>query len=195
MMLPPGGKKRDLTDLEVPGIAPLGHYVFTAYVVSPVTEETFDDDSFGFQLAGGSGRPGYGGNQLTSSEGMPPWRVIQGWFGYNEREGYPSGTDMTSSPVPKTFGVSQNYPNPFNPSTTIQFDVPEGHPSVPVSLSIYDLRGRLVKILVDAPRGSGSYEVHWDGRDNKGQRVSSGVYMYRIVTGDFVSTRKMILVR
>ena len=106
-----------------------------------------------------------------------------------------SEMDMTSSFIPRTFAVAQTYPNSFNPSTTIRFDVPEGHSSGPWSLTIYDVRGRLVKTLVDEPRGPGRYQVHWDGRDDTGQKVSSGAYIYRIVTGDFISTRKMILVR
>jgi outer membrane protein assembly factor BamB len=96
--------------------------------------------------------------------------------------------------LPKAFSLGQNAPNPFNPSTTISYSVPEG-PAVQVSLKVYDLRGRLVHNLVDEMREAGSYSVLWDGRDGKGRRVSSGVYLYRIEAGGFVETRKMILLK
>jgi hypothetical protein len=105
--------------------------------------------------------------------------------------------------LPKVFALSQNYPNPFNPSTTIRYDVPVeaggggvGETgSVPVRLVIYDVRGRLVRVLVDREREPGRYQVHWNGRDDLGRSASSGVYLYRIEAGDFVSTKKMVLVR
>jgi len=103
-------------------------------------------------------------------------------------QGY--GTNM-----PKVLALSQNYPNPFNPSTTIQYDILVRSSSVPVKVMIYDVRGRLVKNLVDKEKESGRYQVHWNGRDDNGQQVSSGVYLYRIDAGEFISTRKMVLVR
>jgi len=102
---------------------------------------------------------------------------------------------MASSLIPKSFSVYQNYPNPFNPSTTIRYEIPERDGYILVNLSVYDLRGRLIVKLVDGEKTAGRYQVHWDGRDKQGQNVSSGVYLYQIVAGDFISTRKMIIVR
>jgi hypothetical protein len=194
LQLPPGGRKRDITDLEVPSQAPIGHYIFTAYVVN-IKDTIMDEDPFGFQVVSGSGRPGYSGNQLTSSDKMSPWRVIRGWFGYNERsnEGFKEG--IASILLPKSFSISQNYPNPFNPSTSIEYAIPEGQSNVHVIISIYDIRGRLVKTLVEGDRSPGVYKVHWNGTNTMDNKVSSGVYIYKIVIGDFVSTRKMVLVR
>jgi hypothetical protein len=96
---------------------------------------------------------------------------------------------------PQSFSLSQNYPNPFNPSTTIRYDIPSDSDSVPVRLLVYDLRGRLIRTLVDEDRVPGRSQVHWDGRDNRGKSVSSGVYLYRIEAGDYFYTRKMIVVR
>jgi hypothetical protein len=98
--------------------------------------------------------------------------------------------------IPRSLSLSQNYPNPFNPSTTIAFDL-HGTAVIKqrVSLTIYDIRGRLVRKLIDQEKEPGTYQVHWDGRDDNGEAVSSGVYLYRIEAGDFISTRKMILVR
>ncbi len=96
--------------------------------------------------------------------------------------------------LPKAFALSQNYPNPFNPSTTIAYDVPAGD-NVQVQLNVYNMRGQLVKTLVNDSKGEGSYQVQWDGSDNYGRRVSSGVFFYRIKAGEFSKTRKMVILK
>ena len=106
----------------------------------------------------------------------------------------------------KTFTLEQNYPNPFNPSTTIRFAVTdfqvrrqksEGRSGMTpgVQLVVYDLLGRTVATLVDEPMAPGWHEVVWDGRNDRGVSVASGVYLYRLQTGSFVQTRKMVLMR
>jgi len=99
-----------------------------------------------------------------------------------------------SHALPKAFSLSQNTPNPFNPSTTINYSVPEGA-SVIVSLKVYDIRGRLVRTLADGSREPGTHTVLWDGTDESGQQASSGIYIYRLRAGDFVQTRKMVLLK
>jgi FlgD Ig-like domain/Cytochrome c554 and c-prime len=96
--------------------------------------------------------------------------------------------------LPKAFTLVQNSPNPFNPSTTISYSVPEGN-SVHVRLDVFDIRGRLVRTLVDNTRDAGAYHVLWDGTDANGQNLSSGVYLYRIKAGNFMKTRKMVLLK
>ena len=96
--------------------------------------------------------------------------------------------------LPKAFALSQNFPNPFNPSTTIAFDIPEGK-EANVRLNVYNMRGQLIRTLVDEVKGEGSYQIQWDGSDNYGRRVSSGVYFYRITTGEFSQTRKMVILK
>jgi len=96
--------------------------------------------------------------------------------------------------LPKAFSLAQNVPNPFNPSTRISYMVSEGV-LVQVILKVYDLRGRLIRYLVDQQQQAGSYSVFWDGTDNTGRRVSSGVYLYRMQSGDFMQTRKMVLLK
>ncbi len=96
--------------------------------------------------------------------------------------------------IPRTYDLYQNYPNPFNPSTVIPFDVP-GQGERPVRLTIYDLRGRRVRFLVSGNVTPGRRVVHWDGRDDRGEPVPSGLYLYRFDSGDFRSTRRMLLVR
>ena len=94
--------------------------------------------------------------------------------------------------MPTSFTLEQNYPNPFNPSTTIRYQVPEQ--SV-VSIKVYDMIGREVATLVNEAKPAGAYEANWNGMNNSGQHVSSGVYFYTISTKDFVQTKKMILMK
>ncbi len=117
----------------------------------------------------------------------------------------PAGLEEDPARVPRAFSLSQNYPNPFNPMTTIRYEIAE--PSK-VELRIYDLRGREIRTLVDERQPAGAKAVAWDGRDNAGRPVGSGVYIYRIRTessgaggtenhaaGLEQQSRKMLLVR
>jgi Domain of unknown function (DUF362)/FlgD Ig-like domain len=97
--------------------------------------------------------------------------------------------------LPRAFALEQNSPNPFNPSTTIAFSVSSSNESQTVRLSIFDLRGKLVHTLVDERREPGSYTAYWDGTEDSGRRVASGVYFYRLQAGDFSRTRKMVLLK
>jgi hypothetical protein len=96
------------------------------------------------------------------------------------------------TPVPYAACLSQNFPNPFNPATIIAYGLKEREH---VSLRIYDTAGRLVSVLVDQEQPAGRYETVWNGSDAAGNTVASGVYFYRLVAGDFVRTRKMVLLR
>lgn len=104
------------------------------------------------------------------------------------------GGDDEPSPatIPAEFKLHQNYPNPINPATTMSFDLPE---DVSVNLQIYDITGRKVRILTDQPFSAGVHRLVWDGRDERGAPVSSGIYVYRIEAGKFVESRKMVLMR
>jgi hypothetical protein len=96
------------------------------------------------------------------------------------------------SEVPDTYTLYQNVPNPFNPTTTIRFDLPvRSH----VKLIVYDVKGQLVRVLLDRDVGAGSKEIAWDGRDSGGHGVASGIYFYRLDTPGFSEARKMILLR
>ncbi|MCH8992583.1 MAG: T9SS type A sorting domain-containing protein [Acidobacteria bacterium] len=94
--------------------------------------------------------------------------------------------------TPKTFTLSQNYPNPFNPETTIRFDLPQ---SQEIELAIYNLAAQKVATLVQGHREAGSYSVRWDGVTDAGLELASGVYFYRVVSGEFAATRKMTLLK
>ena len=94
--------------------------------------------------------------------------------------------------VPDATFLEQNFPNPFNPSTNIAFGLESPQH---VSLRIYDTAGRLVRTLVDESMPAGRYEASWNGSDGSGTAAASGVYFYRLSAGDFLETRKMILLR
>jgi len=94
--------------------------------------------------------------------------------------------------IPNAFDLKQNYPNPFNPSTTISFDLARRQH---VRLGIYNVLGQQVYELVNGELAAGLHHVEWDGNTSRGNRATSGVYFYRIVTNDFVGSRKMILLK
>ena len=94
--------------------------------------------------------------------------------------------------VPNSYRLEQNYPNPFNPATTIRYSVVK---SDNVAIKIYDVLGREVKTLVNEFKENGNFQVTWNGENNFGYKVNSGIYFYRIETGLFVETKKMILLK
>jgi hypothetical protein len=96
---------------------------------------------------------------------------------------------------PAGFSLSANYPNPFNPVTSIQYTVGNIQTPLHATLKIYNVRGQRVRTLVNEPQGPGTYRISWDGRDDAGDEVASGVYLYRVEVGDFSENRKMVLIR
>ena len=94
--------------------------------------------------------------------------------------------------APLKFSLEQNYPNPFNPSTVIKYQVPVAGL---VSLKVYDILGNEVAILVDEYRNAGSYEIEFNVGRNSSPAIASGIYFYKIQAGDFVETKKMILLK
>ncbi len=93
---------------------------------------------------------------------------------------------------PASFKLEQNYPNPFNPATTIKFRIPV---ESRVQIAVFDINGRLVKVLVDDILPAGEHLTIWDGTDLNGARVSSGVYIYRMYADKFVEAKRMILIK
>jgi len=102
-------------------------------------------------------------------------------------------TDAASRDAVRRFSLSGNIPNPFNPVTSIRFDVAR---ESMINISVYDITGRLVKVLVNRRFEAGSYQAVWDGRNGRGANVSSGIYLCRMTGGEgFVKTRKMVLLK
>ena len=96
------------------------------------------------------------------------------------------------APLPSVFSLHQNYPNPFNPVTTIRYDVPDNSL---VKIIIYDLTGRNIRTLVNEVSNPGRYSISWNGTDDFGKPVSSGMYFYRMNSTDFQSVKKLMLLK
>jgi len=97
-----------------------------------------------------------------------------------------------SSQLPKEFKLAQNYPNPFNPNTKISYALPK---DCDVKLTIYNMLGQKIKVLVDEYQTAGYKHVHWDGKDDKGKEVASGIYFYRLDAGEFTESKKMLILK
>lgn len=102
----------------------------------------------------------------------------------------PTGVELNSDLIPTDFALSQNYPNPFNPETIISYSLPK---TATVRLTIYNVFGRMIRTLVDGSMKPGEHRIVWDGRDNQGRKVASGVYFYKLEAGEFRAMKKMIL--
>jgi acetyl esterase/lipase len=94
--------------------------------------------------------------------------------------------------IPTSFALHQNYPNPFNPITTLRYDLPE---QATVNIIIYDMLGRQVRTLINKTQDAGFKSVLWNATNDYGEPVSAGVYIYQIQAGEFVQTRKMVLLK
>ena len=107
---------------------------------------------------------------------------------------YVSNTILRSNyeNMPNQYLLHQNYPNPFNPITTLRYNVPE---KILVRISIFDISGNPIKMLVNEVKNAGFYSTRWGAINDNGQPVSAGVYFYKIQAGNFVDTKKMILIK
>ncbi len=125
-----------------------------------------------------------------------PAKIINPMWQFNERhngvwgDNGLTGVRQVGNVLPTQFTLLQNYPNPFNPATKIRFSIPAGNNSTLVKLTVYDMLGREVSQLVNSNLSPGSYEVNWDAAN-----FSSGVYFYKLQTGEFSEIKKMSLVK
>lgn len=168
----------DLTDLGTAGV----------WAEGPVAGSRIVLFGFGVEAVN---RPAADPSQITRTEMMTlVLDFLDGITGIND----PVGFDEAG--LPRSYALGQNFPNPFNPQTTISYDVPESEgKGVRVFLSVYNLRGKKVKMLVDSWKEEGRHMVQWDGTSDQGEKLSSGVYLYRLEAGSFTETRKLLLVK
>lgn len=97
---------------------------------------------------------------------------------------------------PTTYRLEQNFPNPFNGSTVIRYDIPDGKAAeTKVALQVFNILGQKVKTLINEPHDPGPHQVVWDGTNDNGERVASGVYFYRLITKNYLTSKKMIYVK
>jgi len=100
--------------------------------------------------------------------------------------------EVAEDDAPTAYALSENYPNPFNPTTSIEFAIPTAGS---VELVIYNINGQKVRTLVNETKDAGLYKVIWDGKNELGETVSSGIYLYRLVSGNFTKMQKMTLLK
>jgi len=128
----------------------------------------------------------------VTEAGVKVWQYTPPGEVHRAKRYWDTPTGIVEAAVPRTH-MEQNYPNPFNPTTTITFTLgARGH----VELIVYDVAGRRIRTLVSGVRSAGStYPAEWDGRDDGGRPVASGVYFYRLTTRGFVEVRKLVLLK
>ena len=132
-----------------------------------------------------------GGYTITGSVKMGPSATPRDFFLF--KVGSATGLRTAVPAVADQFYLNQNYPNPFNPATTITFALPEAGP---VTLEIFDISGRrIVGAYGNTPLSAGWHAFTWDGRNDAGVPVASGMYLYRLQAGDLVQARRMLLLR
>jgi FlgD Ig-like domain len=144
-----------------------------------------------FTLIGRVDEPGGEGFQYVDRE-VVPGRTYRYTIGVLDADGEFFSPTVTVTVREMAGWLGQNQPNPFNPTTTIQFVLPSRGP---VRLAVYSAAGQLVRTLVDDVRAPGQHDVVWDGRDDHGAVVGSGVYFYRLTAGKWAETKKMVLLK
>jgi M6 family metalloprotease-like protein len=145
---------------------------------------------FGFGFEGMNTAAEFQGQPLASPQVVME-RVLDWLEGYTDV----SDSEQERASIPRSVELHQNYPNPFNPETRIRFTIKGRQSSLHTSLKIYNIRGQLVRTLLDGDRTAGDYDVLWDGRDDRGMEVSSGIYFYRLSAGSSSQVKKMVLLK
>ncbi|MCG8608526.1 choice-of-anchor J domain-containing protein, partial [bacterium] len=152
----------------------------TAEPVAKITEPTFMDEDVDF------------GDVFYYRVVAFDFSGNQGALSNEVRALVTSVADDPDLQIPTEFALRQNHPNPFNPKTSISYRIPKaGH----IRLVIYNVLGEKVRSLVDEQIPAGKHHIKWDARNDAGQQVSNGVYVYQMTSGEFVETKKMILLR
>lgn len=159
---------------------------------TPGTLVDFDDNGY-FKLVTGFSNGILMSNLRRPVSDLTPWTTYRGSLG---RSGSFVATAFVANDdalqVPTALRLGQNYPNPFNPHTTITFALGK---DAATSLSIFNTRGQKVRTLVNAPLTMGSHSITWDGRDDSGRALASGLYFYRLSSDGKAQTKKMLLMK
>ena len=137
--------------------------------------------------------PGMTDKPITSLLFSSSGRILAGTNGDGVfRSSIITSVEPSGSSPPRTFDLSQNYPNPFNPTTTIEYQLQSRDA---VELIIFNQLGQRVKTVVNETQRAGLHQARWDGRNESGESVASGLYLYRLKVADFTLVRKMVLLR
>ena len=194
-----GNKFRFCVDDKVPNYAGENHEVSPWYTIDWIGWKlvTWDmmNDSSGTWIGDGSldGTLGFDSIQLTYETG----NSVSGTLYFDDLrllKQLPVGVDQQQvASLPGTFTLYQNYPNPFNSGTTIRYRISSGQHHI--VLSVYNVLGKKVRALINEETLAGEYLVQWDGKDDNGEDVTSGIYLYKLSADGYSHTRWMILVK
>lgn len=157
---------------------------------------------FKFGIRGGDNEGGYGNNHIENLDDSQTLTYLDNQFGSIDPLFYDAwdfvnhthtGIADEANAIPKKYALNQNYPNPFNPETKIGFALPK---SGSVTLTVYNVLGQKVKTLFKNQNfAAGNHSVKWNGTDDIGNKVASGIYFYKIEAGKYVSVKKMVLMK
>lgn len=150
----------------------------TSQVISGANHETLEQMPLKANFLEGTGNK----KVYLVDANFPIWFVI----------GTRTDVEEQTENIPSAFALSQNYPNPFNPSTTIKYSLPKEEK---VKIVVYDMLGNKITELVNESKSAGLHQVIWNGNDDKGRNVSSGVYILTINSGSYFQSRKMVLMK
>jgi choice-of-anchor B domain-containing protein len=172
-----------------------GHYAYISHYAQGLRIVDISDPANIVEVGhydtfSGSGLGAWGAFPFFSSGKVLVSDVETGLYVVNFPGGATSAGRMAS--IPGTYRLGNNYPNPFNPSTTITFEIPHAGQ---IRLTVLDLLGRKIRILLDEYRDAGRHQVRWDGRSDTGIPVVSGTYFCRLEAGGYVGSRKMLLLK
>ena len=142
--------------------------------------------------------PGHGSATGINNYNFTDKDVIPGTYYYSLKqmdldgnfEYYPEIAVKVENP--QCASIEQNYPNPFNSETVIRYQIPK---SCHVIIKVYNTHGQEIKKLIDEEINVGYYQISWDGKDNRGRKVPTGVYLYRIKTETYIDVKKMIMIQ
>lgn len=134
----------------------------------------------------------YGRGRVDAQQALGLWRTKEDGALAQDQLLINNDVQPVASETPQQFAIDQNYPNPFNPTTDINFHLAT---QADVHVTVYDMMGREVNTLVDQNMAAGSYTATWNGRDAGGNQVASGIYLYKIVAGNFVASKVMTLLK
>ncbi len=163
----------------------------SSFLENVVSVPNLSDSSIAIDMKGMAKTAYYWRVKAVDSDGLVTWGSNSGavpWqFQFN-----PTSVMAPEANTPKEFSLSQNHPNPFNPETIIEYQLPI---SCHVAITIYNTLGQEIRTLIHGEQQAGYHQIVWDGKDNSGQKVGSGIYLYQMRAREFVAMRKMILIQ
>jgi hypothetical protein len=129
---------------------------------------------------------------FTTTDGSSEMAVEEAYLRQQDGQVLRLAADLPDTPLPNQSALGANYPNPFNPQTVLPYQIGSAGP---VRLEIYDVLGQKIRTLVNTPQQRGHYRAVWNGRDDQGRRLGSGVYLSRLATGDGVAVKRLLLLK